>query len=1487
MAPHSLVQEYLNRTEHLWGIVTNGLVLRLLRDSTFVRRQAYLEFDLAAILEEQRFQDFAALYRLLHRSRLPRGTTDAQHCLLEQYYQHFIEQGGRVRDRLRDGVEQCITLLANGFLRHPANRDLRRRVWPDCTDNDRITPEALYRQLLVLVYRFLFLLVSEDRGLLSADPLYCEHYSIGRLRRLLDHRAAFTEHDDLWHSLRVLWLVLTKDQPQPALNNQPMAAALGLPVLNGQLFEPLDIDACAISNRDLLEAFWYLAYYRETPSSPPRRVNYAALDVEELGSVYESLLEFHPQIETSGTPPRFDLAFGSERKSTGSYYTPPELVAELLRSALEPVLEERLKAARTSHEKERAVLSIRVCDPACGSGHFLLAAARRLGKELARIRTGEDEPAPERVREAIRDVVAHCIYGVDRNPLAVELCRVALWLESHTEGKPLTFLDHRIRCGDSLVGVAGLAVLKDGVPDDAFAPVSGDDKQIARVLKRRNAEERRGQQTFAFDVASHADQGATAFRSLLKTRDDTPAQIRSKKQALEQWEQQTQRQRMACHLWAAAFFQPFQAPTLSAQGGAPPLPPSITTETLRRYVQTGTAHGQVLGLAGALANRLRFFHWPLEFPEVFGAFPPSPSPQPSPRGRGGYSGRETADSIPSPSGTEQSIPSPSGRGQGEGLPRDLLAFARQLRRQQTDAEQLLWSLLRARRLGGWKFRRQHPLPPYILDFYCHELGLAIELDGGQHNDPSARRYDERRNAFLAKRGIKVLRFWNHEVLQDTEAVLEAIWSEAMARQKTLEGAPRSDVLGDHGGVGGVPASGPSPRPSGDPLPEGEGVPIAPLPLGESTHYHSPLPLGEGTGVRASGFDVILCNPPWERIKLQEEEFFATRDPRIANAPNKAARQRAIAQLPKRNPELWQEYSRALHDADALSKFLRSSGRYPLTARGDINTYSVFAELFTELLNPHGRAGVVVPTGIATDATNQYFFRNLVERGLLVSLYDFENRKKLFPAVDSRMKFCLLTLAGASGSAAAEFAFFCHQAADLKEPERRFTLTGDDFRLLNPNTGTAPIFRTRRDAELTKHIYRRVPVLVNEALTPIPSPKGRGEAETTAPSPKGRGETETTIPSPACGRGVGGEGGNPWGVEFLRMFDMANDSHLFRTREQLEAKGFCLVGNRFHLPSPAGTGAGGTLPSPPCGRGAGETLPSPACGRGVGGEGYLPLYEAKMIHQFNHRFGDYRDHPEGSASTQLPDVPPQRLADPNYQVLPRYWVPAEEVEARLATKGWDRGWLLGWRDITNVTNERTVIAAVIPRVGVGNNYPLLLTARHATPYLAAILSALPSDFVARQKAGGTHLNFFIFEQLPVLPPSVFEKPCPWSPGESLADWIRPRVLELTYTAWDLEPFARDLGYDGPPFRWDDERRFQLRCELDAAFFILYLGTPDEWEREATPGLKALFPAPRDAVGYILDQFPIVRRKDEERYGTYRTREVLLEMYDAMCKDIVKR
>ncbi len=369
MSPHALLQEYLNRTEALWGVVTNGTTLRLLRDCTNISRQAYIEFNLLEILEEQRFEDFEALYRLLHRSRLPTSTEDASDCRLEGYYQHSLEQGGRIRDKLRDGVEDSIQALANGFLSHSANEDLRRRVAPSCEDPDRlIAAEELYRQLLTLIYRLLFLLVAEDRGLLGTNALYRNHYGVVRLIRRLDQPQYTGEgHDDLWQSLRVLWRVLRAEAPSQEANEERMAGLLGLPVLNGDLFERQSLDEFTISNRDFLEGFEPLARYREDASAPPRRVNYAALDVEELGSVYESLLEFRPLVTETDGSPRFKLGLGSERKSTGSYYTPPELVAELLRSALDPVLQERLEACDRDEKGKRR---------SCRSGCAIRPAAR-------------------------------------------------------------------------------------------------------------------------------------------------------------------------------------------------------------------------------------------------------------------------------------------------------------------------------------------------------------------------------------------------------------------------------------------------------------------------------------------------------------------------------------------------------------------------------------------------------------------------------------------------------------------------------------------------------------------------------------------------------------------------------------------------------------------------------------------------------------------------------------------------------------------------------------------------------------------------------------------------------------------------------------------------------------------------------------------------------------------------------------------------------
>jgi hypothetical protein len=540
-----------------------------------------------------------------------------------------------------------------------------------------------------------------------------------------------------------------------------------------------------------------------------------------------------------------------------------------------------------------------------------------------------------------------------------------------------------------------------------------------------------------------------------------------------------------------------------------------------------------------------------------------------------------------------------------------------------------------------------------------------------------------------------------------------------------------------------------------------------------------------------GFDVVLGNPPWERVKVQEQEFFASRSDEVAGATNAAARKKLIAKLREENPQLWTEWCGASRKADGESHSIRQSGRYPLCGKGDVNTYAIFAEHNRSVLGPNGRAGFIVPTGIATDDTTKDYFGSLVRSRQLSSLYDFRNHDGLFYDVGHRrFKFCLLTVSGRPIDGTARFVFFAESIADIRNPERQFTLAPADITLLNPNTETSPTFRSRHDADINLAMYRRAGILWREADK---------------------------------------EDGNPWGLRFMRMFDMANDSGLFRTRAELEASGAHLSGNRFV---------------------------------GTVGE-HLPLIEAKMVHHFDHRFGDYTDKRAGSLDTQLPDVPDERLADATYQPLPRYWVAASEVADRLGDR-WARRWLFGWRDICRSTDERTVIASLVPRAAVGHTTPLMFTDLEA-PLIACLYASLCSfalDYAARQKVGGTHLTYSYLKQLPVLAPAIYAGDTRWQRAIPLRDFIVPRILELTYTAWDLEAFARDIGCDGPPFRWDPERRFLLRCELDATFFHLY-------------GLS------RDEANYVMDTFPIVRKNDEKAHREYRTKRVILEIYDAMA------
>lgn len=534
------------------------------------------------------------------------------------------------------------------------------------------------------------------------------------------------------------------------------------------------------------------------------------------------------------------------------------------------------------------------------------------------------------------------------------------------------------------------------------------------------------------------------------------------------------------------------------------------------------------------------------------------------------------------------------------------------------------------------------------------------------------------------------------------------------------------------------------------------------------HWHLEFPQLFSTGGTdagavtgwGGGFDCVIGNPPWERVKLQEQEWFASRLPAIAEAPNAAARKKMISALADDHPDLYAQFLADRRQAEGESHFLRNSGRYPLSGRGDINTYAVFAETDRALLAPTGRLGVILPTGIATDATTQHFFKDLVTTRTLISLFGFYDRGKLFEGADVH-SFCLLSLSGRQDTHnEAGFAFYMKHPDDLRRKDTVFTLTPDEITLLNPNTGTCPVFRSRRDAEITLAIYRRRPVLIRHE-----DPDG-----------------------------------NPWGLSFMTMFHMSNDSGLFHTREKLEREGWTLEGNLFRR----------------------------------GPETMLPLYEAKMIHHYDHRWATYDE------TGSIRDVTETEHADPYFVVQPRYWVVAAAVTERLAGR-WNRDWLFGWRRVARSTDIRTIIAGSVPRCPTTDKIVLNFTTWNPSS-LIACYSSIVLDYISRQKTAGTQVDYFIAMQLPVPPPEFFHDTCSWAPDTTLDRRITCRSLELTYTAWDIASFAEALGDGNGPFVWDLERRRILRAELDGAFFHLY-------------GIR------RPDVEHILSSFLVANRKDD--------------------------
>ncbi|MFI2212412.1 Eco57I restriction-modification methylase domain-containing protein [Streptomyces sp. NPDC020141] len=1200
--PQSLVQDCLNRTEaHLWAVLTNGRTLRLLRDSSSFATAAYVEFDLEAIFDGELFSEFVLLYCVLHASRFEVAEGAAPSgCWLEKWRTVAIESGSRALDHFRDGVQAALTVLGTGFLSHPHNSKLR----------EQLDVHAFQTSLLRLAYRMIFLFVAEDRGALldpdadeQTQDRFARYFSTARLRRHALRRLG-TAHDDQYRVLELLIEALGSEHGRPEL---------GLKGLGG-LFNDTSADkplhGVRLSNRHLFEAVKHLARVRDVGSHRWRPVDYLHMGSEELGSVYEALLELVPK--HSATNRTFELVdrIGNDRKKTGSYYTPSALTETLLDSTLTPVIDDAVKRGEQRASAEgrpdptdtivEELLTLTVCDPACGSGHFLVGAARRIAKRVAAVRERNPEPTTDAVRHALHEVVARCVYGVDLNPMAVELAKVSLWLEAMEPGRPLGFLDSRIKHGNGLIG-ATPSLMRDGIPDKAFKKAEGDDEGWARQLLARNTEERRGQGGL-FEVETDTKVANATFASGLRRITSAPADdltdIRRKEAAYRDWATSTEYLR-ALHVadaWCAAFVWVKRED----------VPPAVTHKVFRALedpeadAAPKSTHDEIV----RLREQYTFFHWHLEFPEVF----------------------------------------------------------------------------------------------------------TVPEDG----DSSA------------------------------------------------TGADAVD-----------PATG-----------------------------------------WAGGFSCVVGNPPWDKVDFEDKKYFSVVAPEVAKISGTARRTR-IAEWEREHPEAGKRYREARRSVKGMFHFAGDSEVFPLCAKGltvkgvtMIQTDQLFAERMANVVARDGRFGLILPTAIATGAGSQHLFSDFTRRGALASLYDFENKRPKSPTlpkggawfegVHSSYKFCLLSLTGrATHADASRVGFFLSEIADLEDPNRVFALDPEDLARINPNTGTLPVFRTQRDADITAGVYRRVPVLWNE----------------------------------------GHHDGNPWRMAFkATFFHTTDDSDLFRSRERLEAEGWELKGNVFER----------------------------------GGERMLPLYEGKMAHLYDHRWNAYT----GTGNEDRRRIGVTEKANPAACATPRYWIledgpiptvrrdkkTAERgVGERLAEVRWTHDWLLGWRDVCRTTDERTAIPAFLPRTAVVETFPLMMP-RVSPPLVSALVAAQSSlafDFVSRQKINGAHLKLYTWKQLPVPTPTALEPHLPY---------LLPRVLELVYTTYDMTQLARDLGDEGKPFHWNEDRRVQLRAQLDAYFFHLY-------------GIS------RDDTDYVLETFQSqsggLKNNEIAKFGEYRTKRLVLAEYDRMA------
>ena len=1207
-APSTQMLRYLRRIDDLttgklrWGILTNGAHWRLYYAGARSVSEQFFEIDLAAILDVPGHNDglfalseddrkhwlkvFALMFR---RDAFVRGAADGQ-----TFHQRAIEEGRYYQERVAASLSEMV--FGQVF------PDLARTL--AMAEPDAPLPEVR-EAALVLLYRLLFILYAEDRDLLPVrDSRYDDYALREKVRGEIGLRK---DQGDVFSDTAARYWSAFDDLCRAIDGGD---ASIGLPPYNGGLFDrertPL-LTRVRLGDAAMAEAIDALSF-EQTPDGR-RYINYRDLGVQQLGSIYERLLEQEIILEGDEIIVRPNVF---ARKDSGSFYTPDDLVGLIVEETLDPLARRRIDAfnaeaarlvsselpahrqmgrLKTLDPAER-LLELKVCDPAMGSGHFLVNLVDHLADrviaamaEAEALIEGYVSPLTERI-DAIRNtimanaedrgwtfdpaqlddrhivrrmVLKRCVYGVDKNPMAVELAKVSLWLHTFTVGAPLSFLDHHLRCGDSLFG--------------------------AWVRPALDSAEREGG-LFLKGPLNRATRAAAPMQII---EDLTDAEIAE------------------AHRSADIFAE----------------------------------ISEMTAPLNAFLSLLHAFEW-LDL-------------------------RDSEDRKAYVAWLDGRLGDPIDIAQGNtsGL---------------TDAE--------------------------------HAESFAPLLD-------------------KARTLVESERFLNWQV------AFPGVWSDW-----------------------------------------------------EETELHG-------------GFDAVIGNPPWDRMKLQQVEWFAARRPDIALAPRAADRKRMIADLKTAGDPLARDFATASAQAATAARMARKGGDYPLLSGGDLNLYSLFVERAMTLVKPDGMVGLLVPSGIASDKTAARFFKGVATEGRLSALYDFENRRTrykappFFPDVDSRFKFCAFLASPSPLADPAQCAFFLQDIAERHDPERCFPLSAEDFARVNPNTGTAPIFRTRRDAELTKAIYERLPVLVDRS----------------------------------SGKAI-----KAWPVKYLRMFDMTNDSHQFRTREELEENegAWPVGGNRFDSPS---------------------------------GE-WVPLYVGRMIHQFDHRAASVKMNQGNLHNPALSgDIDPEQKAAPSFLPTPQYWVPAQAVTL---SDGLD--WTIAFRDIARATDMRTMIAAAVPFVGLGNTAPTILMdpsdgVQSSRSMLLANVGAIVCDFVARQKAQSTHLNWYIVEQLPVVPQEHYEE-VRFGP-KTAAEIVREAVLELTYTAHDMAPFARDMGHLDeagevlPPFPWDTDRRLRLRAKLDAVYFHLYGVTN------------------RDDIRYVYSTFPIVQREEEKAWGRYRSRDLCLAWSSALA------